>query len=401
MSRLSPDDFSILSDPETAALVETHLADDPARLALRLKGDREQARLVCQQVKYLQRAKSKLPSYYAARCIVPPLAYEQCSSEAAASGKNYSGKLCIDLTGGLGVDSYHFSKHFGQVITIERDPVLASVSRHNFALLGGDNITVENTSAEEFLSRYDGPKADLIYLDPARRNEGKRVFLLEDCSPNALELLPLLLKWGERVVVKLSPLFDIDEAIRVFGPHLSLVEVVSVAGEVKELLVELMESPEPLRISVNIAGHERYLFTPEDREERISGKLTTEDYLLIPDAAFYKGRLVGALFHRYFAEDKIIYPEKNGFAFACHLPEGFPGRAYRIEERMPYRPKQLKKWFSEQSIARVNILRRRFPFASEEIKQALRVKEGGADWLAFTEIAGENWVFRVAPVTEK
>jgi hypothetical protein len=399
MPRISSDQLALLAAPETAALVERHLGDDPAALALRLKGDRTQARLVCQQIKYLQRAREKLPSYYAARCIVPPLAFEQCSGEAAAATKDYAGALCIDLTGGLGVDSLHFSRSFDRVIAVERDPVLAQVARHNFSLLGVKNIIFENDSAESFLAAYRGPKAGLIYLDPSRRSEGGRVFRLEDCSPNVPALLPLLLKWGERVVIKLSPLFDPDEAIRLFGPRLAAVEAVSVGGEVKELLVELAAEPGPLRLGVRIAGTGRRLFEPQARDERAAGPWTAADHLLVPDAAFYKMRLTDALLNRCYPHAGIVCPEKNGFAFACGTPpEGFPGRIYRIEERMAYRPKRLKKWLAGRGVRRVNLLRRGFPFSSAEIVRALGTGEGGTEWLAFTRIAGESTVFRLTPV---
>lgn len=403
MYSLSPDDLRILSDPDTTALVEEHLADDPAQLAFRLKCDREQARLVCQQVKYLGRAKSKLPSYYAARCVIPPLSYEQCSSEAAASMKTYSGKLCIDLTGGLGVDSFYFSQSFGQVITVEREPVLAEIARHNFRLLGAENILVENTSAEHFLSAYSGPKADLIYIDPARRSEGERVFLLEDCSPDVVGLMPLLLEKAGRVLIKLSPLFDIEEALRVFAGHVSQLEIVSVGGEVKELLVELTEKPESVKIMVCLSAGQRFSFLPEDISRPVVSLVDPAGccFLLVADAAFYKGRLVQALLHRYEPEHTIALSSQNGFAFSETIPAGFPGRIYRIVERIDYQPKHLKKRLKVEGLKRINILRRNFPYKTVEIKQALNISEGGGTWFAFTELNGTATVFRVEPVPVK
>ena len=402
MYSLSPEDLRILADPETAALVEKHLNDDPVQLAFRLKCSRERARLVCRQVKYLQRAKTKLPSYYKARCIIPPLSYEQCSSEAAAFAKNDSGRLCIDLTGGLGVDSYAFSRSFEKVITVERDPFLSQVARHNFALLGALNITVENNSAESFLPAYCGPEADLIYIDPARRNEGERVFLLEDCSPDVVALMPLLLEKSKRVLIKLSPLFDVEEALRIFSGHLSKIEIVSVGGEVKELLAELSLLPDKTQIGVNLAGERHFPFTPDaiisSPPEDASFSLEEYSFLLIPDAAFYKGRLAPALLRHYYPELPAVLPASNGFVFAENYPEDFPGRIYRILAREEYRPKHLRKSLKDQGIKRINILRRHFPHKSEEIKQALHIEEGGTFWFAFTEAEGKRLVFRVEPV---
>jgi precorrin-6B methylase 2 len=400
MYSLSPEDFSILADPQTTALVESHLADDPAQLALRLKGDRRQVQLVCQQVKYLQRIKNKLPTYHASRCLLPPLACEQCSSEAAAAAKTRSGGRCIDLTCGRGVDSYYFSRTFAEVIAVEREPVLAQTARHNFELLGVRNITVENAPAEEFLARYTGPPADLIYVDPARRSGGERVFRLEECSPDVLEMMPLLLEKGKRVLLKLSPLFDIGEALRLFAGHAAELEIVSAGGEVKELLVELTAGPVEPVIVVRTSDGQRFRFTPADISAGAGPVADTvgASFLLIPDAAFYKGRLVGALLAGYDRDGAMGLSGPNGFVFADRVPEGFPGRVYRILDTEVYRPKNLKKTLKEQGRSHINVLRRNFPQRTEEITRALGVREGGNAWFAFTQIGGRATVLRVEPV---
>lgn len=145
---------------ESRQTVLKYLDERPERLALRLGGG---GALLATQLKYLQRARTKLPSYYRARCILPPLAFEQASSEAVAAEKRYGGALCIDLTCGLGVDSAHFSKSFDRVIAVERDPVTARVAAVNFSLLGISNIEVVNDSAEHFIESFPGT-ADLVYM---------------------------------------------------------------------------------------------------------------------------------------------------------------------------------------------------------------------------------------------
>ena len=45
----------------------------------------------------LQKARLKLPSWYKVSAILPPLALEQCSSEATAKLKSHSGKIALDL----------------------------------------------------------------------------------------------------------------------------------------------------------------------------------------------------------------------------------------------------------------------------------------------------------------
>ena len=228
-------ELDILKTDKVRQIIANNLTIDPSVFAL--KNRHSAAATLATQLKYLQRSRAKLPSFYAVQAIVPPLAFEQCSSERAASAKDFSGTTCLDLTCGLGVDSLHFSKSFQQITAIERNLVLANTVRFNFELMKIENIKVINTTAEDFVNNYDGAPFDLIYLDPARRDSGgKKVFLPEDCEPNFVELLPILAKISKKIVVKMSPLYDVDAAFRQFG-NVSEVGVISVDNECKELLL--------------------------------------------------------------------------------------------------------------------------------------------------------------------
>lgn len=182
---------------------------------------------------------AKLPSWAAAGCRIPSgLSLEQCSSEAAASYKaglvGTAGRLA-DLTGGMGVDSSAFSRVCREVFYYERDEALAEAAEDNFARLGISNIHVCNT---EINAGTVLPECDWIYLDPARRaadGTGRKVFLLEDCSPNILELLPSLLAKAPHIMVKLSPMADITMLAERL-PGIRDIHVVGFNGEVKELL---------------------------------------------------------------------------------------------------------------------------------------------------------------------
>ncbi len=140
----------------------------------------------------------------------------------------------LDLTGGLGVDSWAFSQVAERVVYFERDAELAAAAARNFARLGADNVTVrcETVTPETAL-----PEADLIYADPARRDAaGRKVFLLEDCTPDVLTLLPTLLRKAPAVLLKLSPMADLSMLAERLGPALREIHVVEAGGEVKELL---------------------------------------------------------------------------------------------------------------------------------------------------------------------
>ena len=179
-------------------------------------------------------------------------------TELAEVTEPKNGKVA-DLTGGLGVDSWAFSKVAEEVLYNEMNPELAAAARHNFQALGATNIFIRNCEAtadslEEILGDF---KPDVIFMDPARRDSvGKKVFLLEDCSPDVLKMLPQMFETSRFILLKISPMADItmvverlDRTYESFldenhkggwnGQWVREVHVVASCGECKELLILL------------------------------------------------------------------------------------------------------------------------------------------------------------------
>ena len=198
----------------------------------------------------MARMRRKVPEWADTPGIEFPtrLATEQCSSSATAGYKaalvrriSPGCRLLADLTGGLGVDCAAFSGVSGRVLYNEMDPDLAAAAERNFARLGIGNVSfscVEVTPETLPGLVSDGP--DVIFLDPARRSgSGRKVFLLEDCSPDVLRLKAGLLAAAPDVLVKLSPMADISMVCDRLGPEVRELHVVGTDGECKELLAWL------------------------------------------------------------------------------------------------------------------------------------------------------------------
>ena len=214
-----------------------------------------------------RKIRDKVPEWYGITSLVYPTALctEQCSSSATARYKaalagrilgDSQGRIA-DLTGGLGVDSWAFSEVASEVLYNEREPGLAAAAKHNLLELGVRNVRFSNLDIDPgtigaVLSGFD---PDIIFLDPARRSsEGNKVFLLEDCSPDVLSLLPSLLSVSRHLLLKLSPMADISMVVERIdhryeghlesakgsgwnGNWVREIHVVSSGGECKELLV--------------------------------------------------------------------------------------------------------------------------------------------------------------------
>lgn len=376
--------FEKLCDAAIRSAIATHRERDPLQIAL----DRTipEAQLVATQVKYLQRAAQKLPRYAAAGCILPPLAFEQASSEACAAHKRIEGDSVLDLTCGLGVDALYLSRRFRRVVTLERNAVLAEVARENFARLGVEQIEVLCTDAEDYL-RSTNERFDWIYADPDRRSaEGRKMVRLEDCSPNVVALRPALERIAPRLCLKNSPLFDVDEARRLFPD--ATVEVVSLDGECKEVMIYNDGVP-PQRIAtaLGIGSFGCAADAVLTVEPPATFDPTAYRYLVVPDVALQKARLVRAAL----AGKADVWSE-NGYGFAAEQPDGVLGRVWAIEAIEPYDPKRLKRTLKGES---AELMRRDFPLRIEELRQRLGIKAGSRQRLAFTKIGSDYWMIRL------
>ena len=379
---ITAEEFELLRTEEFRQAVAAARGRDPLDVAL----DRTvpHARLVATQVKYLARAERKLPTYAAAQCILPPRAFEQASSEATAAHKAIEGDTVLDLTCGLGVDSLCLSRRFRRVVALERDPMLARITAENLSRMGVANIEVVNTSAEEYL-RQEGLHFDWIYADPDRRSaEGRRMVLLEACSPDILTLKPLLDRVSERLCLKNSPLFDVDEALRLFPD--SRVEVLSLGDECKEILI-YADGTGPL-VTATALGIGSFAARPGTAApEAPAFDPARARWLVIPDVALRKARLT-----RLHLAGKADCWSDNGFGFAAAEPHGVIGRVLPIESIEPYDPKRLKRTLKGRGI---EILKRDFPLPPDELMRRLGAHPGSDVRMAFTKIGNDFWAIRL------
>ena len=372
---MTRDELDILLLPEVRQAIEDNIDRDPLQIAL----DRRivHAREVASQVKYLQRARTKLPRLYEARAIIPDRAFEQSSSEDCAVAKPLRGGRLLDLTCGLGIDSSAMAAHFERVVALERDEVLADVVRENLRRMGISNVEVVTTSAEEFVASTD-EHFDWVYADPDRRTaEGKRVVRLEDCSPNMVALWPALRRITDRVAIKNSPLFDVDEAFRLFGE--CGVEVNSRGGECKE--VNIYVDGRGARIAAEAVGRARVEYAREEVvDEPCGGEFAAEEYgyLIVPDVALQKARLV-----QHALREIADVWSNNSFGFARVKPEGVLGRVEEIEHIEAFDIKQLKKSLKGRG---VDITMRDFPMGVDEVRRRTGMRSGSEVRLALTKI---------------
>ena len=231
--------------------VSAHINDDPSKLLLaRSKWPEIDMDLAVNCIESRRKLKGKVKEWYDNPALVFPakLSAEQCSSSATgfykASLAGKIGKRIADLTGGLGVDSWFFAKVADEVLYNEMQTRLCDAARHNFDALGVGNIRISNHAVGNGLDE-SSPAAlltefapDLVFMDPARRGEGgKKVFLIEECTPDVLTLKDEIFGICRHMLIKLSPMADITMVCSRLGRTCREVHVVATGGECKELLI--------------------------------------------------------------------------------------------------------------------------------------------------------------------
>ena len=417
----------------TKEFIRRHADDDVKALALKAHGvEGVDLRCALDQIAGRQTARQKLPTWAAIDGIVypPHISMEQCSSEATALYKQNLTKdisltsppspltsIMVDLTGGFGVDFSFMARNFSKAIYVERQQHLCDIARENFLLLGINQAEVVCSEAEEYLETM--PHADLIYLDPARRDAtGARTFAISDCTPDAVSLRDKLLNKADCILLKLSPMLDWRKAVSDLGEkNVSEVHVVSVNNECKELLI-VMTAEETADIKVvgvdiEVRGEKREVREEtfevflEGRGKRVEHSSTfyplpstlpkiPSTLLYEPNSSIMKIGCFDEIAERF----GVCQVANNSHLFLSdHEVEDFPGRSFDIVATTTMNKREMKAALA--GVKSANIAVRNFPLSVAELRKRLKLKDGGDTYIFATTDADNQHKLYICKKTDK
>lgn len=382
-ARLSPEILERLQTPEGAAALAkaADLRDDPfaaEKLRRHLPGpEQERAELAAaavEQARLRQRARAKFgradEMWFASSLL------EQASGEviAAYRARRFLARTPADsdvgdFCCGLGADAAALAEH-RRVWAVDRDPLALALTRANAAVLGvAERVTVLRGDLPE-----EAPDVFAAWIDPGRRETGRRTRRLEAMSPTMEEVLSLRER-TPHLGIKLSPATaetELNEALRGV-PHER--EYLSVDGECRELalwLGDLASEPEegeertgPVRratvlpLGESLAGQSRP-FEPV----RAPGQ-----YLFEPDPAVIRGGLVAVLAERlgaWFIDSALAYLSADALT---HSPFA---RCYRILGMESFSGKALAERLRQLEARDVVLKTRGFAADPETLHRQLR-----------------------------
>lgn len=348
------------------------------------------------QIECRRKTQRKLPRILQnPRFLFPDsLSAEQASAEAL--GKFHASLICpgtsiLDMTAGLGIDSFYLSDVAKEAVVIEQDPLKAKILSHNIEILGKNNLTVIEGDSVAWLKETQR-NFDIIFVDPARRDSSlKRVYGLKDCSPDIIEIQDFLLKKADRVLIKASPMLDVSRTLCDF-PSISSVYAVGTKWECKEILIELKAnnpaSSKTLKAinldnDGNIVSEFQSMIKPNvPTEFNCVEYLSINDlkqgiFILEPSPMMMKISPWNEVCKTFKAKKFDI---SSNLFLSAECPENFPGRVTRLDKILTKKDRKSLVGLP------VSIVSRNFPESAQDLRKNLKVKEGDENFIYASRI---------------
>ncbi|MDE6272391.1 MAG: RsmD family RNA methyltransferase [Muribaculaceae bacterium] len=291
----------------------------------------------------------------------------------------------LDMTAGLGIDFLTMSKAIGKegkdCVAVELDPVKAECLRYNLSVAGIPQAEVICGDSLEILKKYklEGRRFDLIYVDPARRDEdGSRLYDPAACLPDIVSNRNLLFDVADRVLVKNSPMVDVAKALEIF-PDTEALYLVAVKNECKELLIDMRKDAKLEKlVTVDILSngeHQIVELSPAELGRSYNGPIMEEDllkewiekgmvWMYEPSSTQMKLKTWNYLAEKF----NVVKGSPNSHIFfSRECIEDFPGRIMIVERILD------KKSVKELKGQPRNVVTRNYPLKAVPLAKKLRI----------------------------
>src|SRR5690606_18724194 len=383
---MTPEELRALLTPEGLRLLDevgAVTADaDVVRIVSKLRAAGHPPALVAAvltQARLRTRARARFHEF-ADRMLFTPDGLEQATRLQVAA--QHAGRFAragmasvADLGCGIGADALAFASLGLRVVAVERDEVTAAIAAYNLApfpearVVNGDALEAEPADV------------DALWFDPARRAGGRRHADPADWSP---PLDAVFARAAERPTgVKLGP--ALDHALLPEGVE---AQWVSVDREVVELVVwsEALAREGIGRAALLLVGEGTVELTaPAAAPDAEVGALG--DYLLEPDGAVIRARLIGELARR--VEGRML--DRTIAWITCDAaPMTRFGQTFRVREELPFDERRLAAALRERGIGTLEIKKRGVDVDPAALRRRLSLRGADAATLVLTRVAGRR-----------
>jgi SAM-dependent methyltransferase len=310
-------------------------------------------------------------------------ALEQASSEELArhrAGRFIGARRIADLGCGIGGDTLALAEQ-APVAAVDREEVRLWMARENVAAYRPRHpaaFFLADLTAEGVLAFPELRKA-AVFCDPARREDGRRVFSVRRYSPP----LGVLTAWqavspDRALCVKISPGVRWEEIER----EPCEVEFVSLRRELKEAVLWYGPFRSAGRRATLLPADE----TLTDGQPGSDAVSPPGRVLYEPDPSILRAGLVRQLAGVLGAGR--IDPEIAYLTADEHTPTPW-ARVYAVEEVMPFGVKRLREWLRARGVGRVTVKKRGSPVEPDELERQLRLRGDGSRIVFLTRAGGK------------
>jgi hypothetical protein len=223
-------------------------------------------------------------------------------------------------------------------------------------------------------------------MDPARRGEGgRKVFLIEECTPDVLTLKDKIFRHCRHILIKLSPMADITMVCERLGMTCREVHVVSSEGECKELLIwmdrDWQEGYNITAVELPNGYPEKpaaiLTFTPEDEGSGYAEMATDMgEFLFEPGKSLTKAgafNVTASHFHITKLGKSTHYYTTSDPSTVALLKEY--GKVFQISEYSPLDKRSIKE--AGKNHPKAEVTARNIPMTSDALRKKLGCSSGG------------------------
>lgn len=294
----------------------------------------------------------------------------------------------IDFGCGIGADALAFAAAGLNVTAIEMDADTAAAAAHNLAPYPYANVI--NADGMQF--DLHSLAADAIWIDPARRKNGKRILDPEKWLPALSDTIALARKW-KAAGIKVAPGISYTDL-----PEDAFVTWISHDRDLLEAVIWLgAAAPEPGRAAWIMPRHPNV----NSRLQLLQPNLNPQtdpvlcearelgSYLYEPDSAIIRAGLIHQLAEQYQLapiSPKIAYLTGDIAIDSAYLTR------FQIRDVLPLNAKKARKVLNALEIGVVEIKRRGSDISPEKFRQALALDshhQGFATLIA-TQVMGKH-----------
>lgn len=206
------------------------------------------------------------------------------------------------------------------------------------------------------------PGVDAFFIDPDRRQAGRRTVSLQQMHPS-IEILPFLRQTSPHIGMKISAAVNWRDI-----PADCEFEVVSVDGQCREALLWFGDLKSSAHRATILPGGHSFATNQPDIQAPTH---PPGEFLYDPDPAISRAQLVDAL-----ALDLNAWKiDPMSPLLSSHQKIDSPFvSAYRIVEQLPYQPKKLKQWLHQKNAGEVTIAKRGLKANIEALQRQLKTR---------------------------